>query len=173
MLWIAWEQNARFANQFDPRRVTDMLARWERIFGLTPLDTDSAPARRAAVAAKWDRIGVVPTRQELIDRLRAALGDVFVGYETIDFEDALQWWPGGTPSTGAPWYSTTAHLLVRVQRPAGMALGAFWELLGRMNPILDDLAPAWVTWDWYLDPSTGVGFLLDDEHNLDHEIFDT
>jgi uncharacterized protein YmfQ (DUF2313 family) len=172
MLWIGWEQNARFALQLDPLRMTDTLSRWERIFGLTPLDTDTDVERRAAVAAKWHRIGVVPTRQQLIDRLRAALGGMFVAYETTSIADAIQWWPGGTPNVNAPWYSTTAHLNVRVARPASMPLGEFWTRLGSIHGILDDLAPTWVTWDWYVESPTGSGFFLDEENNLDHYRFD-
>lgn len=171
VLWNAWEQSRRFANQFDPARMTDLLPRWEKIFGLTPLDTDSVVARRAAVAERWARIGVVPTRTEIVDRLRAVLGDIYVAYETIAAEDAVMWWPGGTPNPLAPWYSTTARVLVQVRRPAGMTLGEFWGRLGSINPIFDQLGPTWITWDWYLEGSTG-GFVLDDELNLDHERFD-
>ncbi len=188
MLWCAWEQNQRFANQFDPDRMTDFLPRWEAIFGLTPLDSDTDTERRRAVKERMLRIGVVPTRQELIDRLTVALGSAFVSYTNIELADSTQWvpntspaWPAGPPpavrnvttlSYDPTWYSTTAHILILVTRPSAMNIGQFWEALGRVYPILDAMVPAWVTWEFYVESPTGAGFFLDEENNLDHYIFD-
>lgn len=187
MLWTAWEQNQRFAHQFDPDRMTDFLPRWEKIFGIAPTSSQTETERRAVVKERMLRIGVVPTRQTTSDRLAAILGPLFLSYETIPFSSAVQWvpdaspaWPAGTPPAVrhvmAPgelpqWASTTAHILFRVAKTPGMTDGEFWQALGRTYPLLDDTLPAWVTWDWYTVSTTGSGFYFD-ETNLDHQVFD-
>ncbi len=77
---------------------------------------------------------------------------------------------------------TVAHILVRIQKPAGATEAMFYEAAGKVAPALDPLVPAWVTFDWYRAPlSTPInvvggpsagGFYLDDEHNLDNNVFD-
>jgi hypothetical protein len=186
MLWVAWEQNQRFANQFDPQRMTDFLPRWEKILGIVPLPSMTAPARRRVVADRFSRIGITATRQELTDRLQAELGDIFSAYETTALADATQVvpidipaWPSGpppatrihAPNADPQWMSTTAHIRIKVTRPSYMSTGEFWQKIEAINPIMDALTPAWVTWGWYTETGS-PGFFLDEENNLDHHIFD-
>src|SRR5437879_459170 len=42
-----WTANRRLAYQWDPKRMTDFLPRWEKILGLNPDPSDSDTARRA------------------------------------------------------------------------------------------------------------------------------
>lgn len=77
-----WGTNQRLANGFDPQRMTlasGMLPRWERIFGINPLPTDSEVVRRARIIAAWAKIGQTNAVQAVTDALSAALGPVFVG----------------------------------------------------------------------------------------------
>lgn len=85
------------------------------------------------------------------------------------------------PNPAAPWVSTVAHIDVLVSptgapgfvTPAGMPNGLFFQAMNRMNPILDALVPADVTFDWYAYSSLGaIGFVLDDPNNLDVEVMD-
>lgn len=84
------------------------------------------------------------------------------------------------PNPRAPWMSTVAHVDVLVNPTAlpgyvnadGTVNGKFWAAVNRMNPVLDLLLPADVTFDWYVYSSHGaMGFYLD-EQNLDVEVFD-
>src|SRR5690348_510827 len=52
-----WHLNQRMANQWDPRRMTDFLPRWERIYGIRPLSSDTDVDRRAKVKAKMETYG--------------------------------------------------------------------------------------------------------------------
>lgn len=192
MILIAWEQNQRFANQFDPKRMTDFLPRWERIFFVTPLPEATETERRLVIAERFLRFGLIPDRQTLTDRATAAIPDFFVSYETIAIADARQWtlpgWPAGPPpamrlfhtvDSDPSWYSTTAHVLFQLSSPTTATQGVFREEVGELHITLDAFLPAWVTWDWFTtDPSApGVhGFYFHDTavdfHNLDYEVFD-
>lgn len=74
----------------------------------------------------------------------------------------------------APWYSTIAHILFKVQQPAGMSDGEFYDTVNAVNAWLDGEAPADCTWDWWrVDSVQGVqGFYLDSPHNLSNDAFD-
>lgn len=179
--------NQRLANIWDSRRVTGhAIARWEKIRGITPLPGDSDNTRRARLAAIEAQAGINPTHAVLTTLLSAALGSVFVGIEYISVANAVinvpdGSYPFGTPNTASPWSSTVAHILVRVQKPTGMTEGQFYEAAGRVVSVLDPIVPAWAYFDWYRNgpvsvnvsggPSGG-GFYLDDDHNLDNEVFD-
>lgn len=172
VLDAAWEANERLGNQWDPFRMTDTLPRWERIMGLVRYPTDTEVVRRARVAAVFARVGLIPTHQTIIDALTAALGSVFVALHTTALADAVIWWPGGSTNPDAPWYSTVAHLYIETQKTAGMTEADFYAAVGLIAPILDPFVPAWVTWDWYRNGPSGLGFYLDDDHNLSNEAFD-
>lgn len=85
------------------------------------------------------------------------------------------------PNPATPFLSTVAHVDVLVNptavpgyvNPDGTLNGAFFAAVNLMNPLLDLLLPADVTFDWYVYNSHGgSGFYLD-EPNLDLEIFDS
>lgn len=95
----------------------------------------------------------------------------------------------GSPTIGwrmrnplTPFTSSVAHVLVSVNPTAvpgyvnndGTLAAKFYKTLNQMNPVLDWLLPADVTYDWYVGNSHthGVGFYLDDPNNLDCELFD-
>jgi hypothetical protein len=85
------------------------------------------------------------------------------------------------PNPSAPWMSSIAHIDVLLNpaavsgytNPDGSVNGAFYQQASKINPVLDLLLPADVTFDWYVYSTThgGPGFYFD-EQNLDVEIFD-
>jgi hypothetical protein len=170
LIAAAWHANERAANQLDFERVTDFVPRWEAILNLHPSHSDSMASRRARIAAKRTAVGT-PTELAVATLCDAVLGAVFVGLEFTPLSRAAIEWPGnGYPDT---WYSTTAHVLVRVTQPAGVTDADF---LGRCNGMIDllkDFLPDWCTADWaILNSDDEEGFILDDPTNLDTETFD-
>ena len=169
----AYEANDRMAYLNDPRRMTLTLARWEAIFGLTPLATDTTVDRRARVLGRMSLIGGTSTRQVVVDALASALGSVFVALWEIPNSQ--------TVATVIPWASTFSHILVQVQLPTGFSTTQFLAASAQASMVLDPLVPAWTTWDVYIDgaghsggqflPDPGAGFYLD-EYDLDREILD-
>lgn len=69
------------------------------------------------------------------------------------------------------WSSTMAYLAILVQQPSWMSDQVFLSLAGQIDPLLEDLLPAWVLFAWVENNSNGtLGFILD-EQNLDKEAF--
>jgi hypothetical protein len=86
------------------------------------------------------------------------------------------------PNPVSPFTSTIAHVLVLVNPTAvpgyvnadGSLNAKFFQTMNQLNPVLDWLLPADVTYDWYVSNTHtfGIGFYLDDPNNLDTEVFD-
>ncbi len=195
LLSAMWSTNQRLANQFDSRRMTTCLPRHEKILAIRPKRTDSNTVRRARIAELEAREGKACLFSVMVDTLTTKLGAYFVSLDTIGISIAVitvpdGTYPWGSVLAGAPWSSTIDHLLVRMQKPAGATEADFYGQAARVVAILGPILPAWVTVDWYRAPSgatngaivaapilvtdgpTGAGFYLDDEHNLDNNIFD-
>ena len=181
-LWDVWETNRRLSYQNDPYRMSGAcLARWERILSIPVDPEDTEIERRDRVRERFQRIGQVPKPQSIRDLLRQKLGAIFVDLHHISVTEAVIRWPGGTEDPNAPWYSTVAHIAVQLRKPANYGEQAFYAAAAKVFSILDPVLAARLTWDWYRngDGHTGewptdpeAGFFLDDEHNLDNEIFD-
>lgn len=183
----AWGTNQRLAHVRVPKKLTGTtLSRWEKILGYVPDPSSTDVERRDTVAEKFEAFGVAPTRQAVVDLLTDKLGDVFVDLEYLSIANAIIIVPDGTYPFGSTnaavaWSSSVARVLVRTQQPSNVSLGEFLTIVQRVFDVLEPLVPAWVTYDWYLPgpvsvavsggPSAG-GFYLDDEHNLDFEVFD-
>ncbi len=181
-----WGTNARLANQWDPARMTDMLPRWEKIFRILPKADASYAERRLAVRRRFERFGKTSNHARLTTALTEELGDFFVAVEYISLANAVVnvpdgSYPWGTPNAAVPWSSTTAHILVLLQKPTGATEGQFYEMAGRVRTLLDPIIPAWATLTWYREPALGTpvsvpdgpskaGFYLDNPHNLDNSI---
>lgn len=168
-----WRANKRLSNEWDPRRMTDMLGRAEDIFDVRPGANDSNNRRRAVLQAKFLRLGgdAFGTLDELCELL---LGDVFIQLERTALADSHSNWPGGTPSVLDRWDSTVAHLLVRVERydNVDITLTEFLDRLRKMMTEMRDYTSAWTETDWAWDGTGGAGFYLDEDWNLDGEAFD-
>lgn len=182
----AWGTNRRIAHEWDPNKTVAFIPRWEAIMGLRPNPSDTAVERRARIAAQWARFGQRVDRQYISDGLTRLLGSVFVSVEYISFANAVihtpdGTYPWGTASTDTPWYSTVAHVLIRVSKPTNYTEGDFQKVVSTIHPFMDAVCPAWMTWDWYRPgavsyevsggPSAG-GFFLDEDHNLNNQVFD-
>jgi hypothetical protein len=188
MLHGAWATNERLAALWDGKRMPDdIVARWERILAIRPRASDSMQARRERVAEKFASAGTPALPGVLAGTLSSDLGDFFVAIEHIGYSIAKIYvpdgtYPWGTTSTVSPWYSTVAYVLVKLQKPTGYTEAEFYERAGQVFSLVDALVPAWVVVDWYREPVSGgisvsggpssAGFFLDDEHNLDNNVFD-
>jgi hypothetical protein len=177
VLMAAWEQNQRLANQWDPERMTDFLPRWERIFALPKLPTDTLTMRRARVGVAMARVGQANAR-EVYDTCKAYLGPIFLGIVTSPSSIARVFTPAGWPMGMHPssppdpdWYSTVAHIDVLTTQPATMDDDEYYTTRSSVRPALDAILPGWMTFDIVRDGSHGAGFYLDDPHNLDNERF--
>lgn len=158
-----WSNNVRLANQWDTARMTEFIPRWERILGLAPLFTDTDIDRRTRIAAAFARIAQAGIYQTVYDQMLATLGsNIFRGIVTTASGSAaaVVWTPAGwtmgshDATKVLNWYSTVAHILISVTQPAGMKDGEFYVKCGAINPILDTLLPAWMTWDWARNTTT-------------------
>jgi len=184
-----WGTNQRLAQQWDPRRTTDMLPRWEKIFGIRPDPSASFADRREELTLRWQRFGALATHARIETELRERLGEYFVQVEYLSLGVASVYVPGagypwGTQLAGV-WSSTVAHILVLTQKPEGASEGQFYDAVAQVYPILDAIVPAWVTFDWYRTPvgvygtpvdvpggPSQAGFYLDQDHNLDNHVLD-
>lgn len=170
---MVWSANARMANNRDPQRMTDMLARWEAIFAIRPHVDDSDNVRRARLVLKFKALGgpLYATLEEICAFL---LGSLLIGVEYIDLSNDNSNWPGGTPSKPTMWNSNIAHILVRVVRPGqevGMTRQEYFEKLRVLKDFMRDYLAAWSALDWGCFNVGGTrGFKLD-EPNLDIETF--
>jgi uncharacterized protein YmfQ (DUF2313 family) len=187
IVFDGWHTNQRLAHQWDPRRVTDMLSRWESALKLRPLPGATPLQRRTALLQRFERFAGIANHAKLLKNLSEALGEFFGAVEYISIANAVihvpdATYPWGTPALGANWTNTVAHILVLVQKPDGYTEAELYAAAAKVGPIVDDVAPAWITYAWYREPLSGGvfvsggpsagGFYLDDEHNLDNNVFD-
>lgn len=183
----AWDTTKRIGLVWQPMRTTmDIVARWENILALAPDPKDTDLVRRQRVAEVLSRFGMATTEARVTSVLQAALGAAFVAVEFISVETAFvtvpdNTYPFGTVLDGAPWSSTVAHVLVRLQQPTGWSDADFYAAAGKVTQLLDPIMPAWSVFDWYRPGSltiavtggpSAAGFKLDDAHNLDEQVFD-
>ena len=187
LVFDGWEVNQRLSLQWDPRRTTDMLQRWEQIFKVRPLPSASDKERRDELELRWARFGATANHAKLTTELQSRLGDYFYAVEYIPLASAVVLspsasYPWGTQNTLVPWYSTVGHILVRLQKPTGATEGDFYNAAGKVAPALDPIVNTFTTFAWYRAPAAGApvsiadgpsaaGFYLDDPHNLDNNIF--
>ncbi len=181
-----WENNQRMTNQFLPSRLSSFIPRWEKILGLYPKPDETPVERRVRIVEIFDRISQLANHTRIYDILSERLGQHFVELREIAVADAIVWWPVN-PNPIAPWASTVAHILIQTRladpiNPDAWTEQEFNEAITSIGPILEDTLPAWVTWDWYRDgighppsawaPDPDAGFYLDEDFDLDYEIFD-
>ena len=190
-IWAAHEQNRKLGNQFDPQRVTDMLPRWEAIFGINPAPGATVVDRRAELTRRWKRIGRMPVLGNVIKTLQEIAPNTFASlvftsssasgvqtntYVAVDISPQ-----GGINVVGTGmWGSSVHHVAIKTTCPSWMKVNglpgpAFYTEVGGIFGVLKNMLPSWVTFGWFLDDphsdGTGVGFFLDRANNLDNERF--
>jgi hypothetical protein len=182
----AWGTNERLGRLWDPPRMSeDIVARWEKILALAPAPDDTMSRRRGRLLTAFERFGSATISSYVQDKLSAELGDAFVGVEYIGPSAALIQVPDLSYPWGivgsSPWSSTVAHVLVRLQKPDGWTDSEFYETAGKVSQVLEPAMPIWTTFEWYrpgpisapvADGASAAGFYLDDEANLDNQVFD-
>lgn len=168
LIAVLWSCNERMRNLWHPA-LTDFLARWERIFGLTPSTADSKRVRRGRLAAAWRALGG-PVYGTLQDMGASLLGAAFVGVEYTPLADDNAHWPGNGEPDG--WSSNIAHIVVRVLQPGTVLDPELFALFRQLGNALDLTLPAWATWDWAMNGAAGDGFYLDTDRALDFMAFD-
>lgn len=94
--------------------------------------------------------------------------------------DAGGVWALTNPAT--PWTSTVCHLDVHVtqnvsgyftvQGGLNVPNAAFYAAVAQIGPVLDQMLPSHMTWDWYIFGQSGAAGWYCDEPDLDTEIFD-
>ncbi len=168
-----WSQNQRMANQWQGPKMTDFLARWERIYRLPVFPSDTLPMRRARVAAAQARNGRADA-PAIVALCQTLLNDAFVSIVNTPSSTAVVWTPTGWPmgSHGSPnWYSSVAHVAIETVQPASMTDSEYYDRKGAVVAALDAILPAWVTFSVFRDGVDGIGFFLDRVHNLDNDRF--
>lgn len=183
----AWGTNNRMGNMWVPTRMSyETLVRWEKIMAIYPPPNATVSQRRARVELNLSHFGQPTNSGRIYTLLSLALGEAFVAVEYIDISNAVievddGSLPWGSVSLTTPWSSTVAHILVKTQKPAGWREVDFYNSVGKVSQVLDPILPTWTTFDWYRAGPTpvsvtggpsGGGFFLDDEFNLDNQVFD-
>jgi len=170
----------------DPKRMTLTLERWEKILGLSPLSSDTPASRRIRVEAKLGLLAAGTSFVTINDYLTKVLGDMYVGLEFPDPLTAVTYVPGGgsvpggptfldgefAPAGISPWASSLAKVIVKLEKPAAMSEGEFYDRASQSYNDMDNLVGAWMGFDWVRDGPNGAGFYLDEENNLDNQRFD-
>lgn len=181
--------NEKLRLQTDPERVTDMLARWEKIYRTNPAPGATEAERRAVLTRRVRRfIEAAAFHSRLVRRLQTEVGEVFSAVEYISVANAVirvdgGGYPFGTTDHGVFWSSTVAHILILLVKPDGYSEEDFYNAAAKVGPAIDGLIPAWSTYDWYRKPASGApvtvsggpsqgGFYLDNDANLDNNVFD-
>jgi len=195
MLNAAWSTNERLGNSADPYRMhVSMLDRWDNALAVPLISDVSEVSRRDALSLRFERVGKAPNQNRLRDEITAALGDVLVDIYYVPFEYArvrvpdtsypfggVSESPHGVFGVSAPWYSTTAHVLVLVDKPQAMTESQLLDTLAAMVQRVDAVLPSWATLSWYRAPEAGApidvplgpqntGMYLD-ERNLNNSVF--
>jgi hypothetical protein len=163
-------------------QITTVSGNLVTVAGLSNVPTDAAAAKVVlSNCATAGNNGTFPVHQYV-----SSSSVVFVNNGAPALDNGV----GGTggsptivwtmPNPATPWESTVAHVAVHVDptaapgylNPDGTIAGTFYAKVNQINPILDLMLPADVTFDWYVFSSHGaLGFYLD-EQDLDVEAFD-
>lgn len=183
-----WSTSARVGQSRDPYRMDlSVLERWEKLLKLPRTRRDTEGTRRQRLANHESLIGQATITSLVAAQAEITVGSRFVAVEHVPIVGAVitvpdATYPFGTVIAGAPWSSTVCHTLILCQKLAGDTEGSFYEAMGLLVAALDPIMPAWMTFDWYRAPASTpiavtdgpsmAGFYLDNEANLDNNIFD-
>lgn len=118
-----WCTNARAQGQFDPTRTTDLLPRWERIYGVFPFPTDSDGDRRTRLTFKWQQASKEPWYQQIVDDLTSRMGQVFLGLSHLPSANGRAIFPGNNSASIVSGFTSLSG-------GSGYALAPTWVAVG-------------------------------------------
>lgn len=179
-----WGTNERLSKLWQPMRCSpDVVKRWERILAL-PVNVRATWYERRLAVQERLTFYAEAVRGRILGDLQE-LGAVFVDIEYVTLAGANilspdASYPFGTQLDGVPWMSTLGRAVARLQKPVGWTEGQFYEATAMVMDLMESYMPAWLDFDWYRPgPVSAVsngfsaaGFYLDDDANLDNQIFD-
>lgn len=175
----AWVLYFRMLNQINPLTMTDFLEGWEHIFNIKPSAQQSEKNRRKEIALHFLFSKSGASIYTLNQFFKIILPNTFVRVELIPSTKANTHVPLGANVPGGInvppdgfWSSSISHILIVTQKPATMTENEFYAEVGRLYAYAHLILPAWATFDWVREGASGVGFYLDEEHNLDNQRFD-
>lgn len=167
-----WRCADKIQNNALPSTSDELLGNWLSILNVDKYPGDTMQDIRLRCAAKYE-LSVGPIMRFVDEATEKLLGDAvyvrswrFKG-TTLASPPTPTFWPVINPGPadyslgGGAWLSSRGHYLVEVEQPQGMTNQQFLLLTNtHLFKLLDDLLPAWATFDWAKDLSSG-GFTLD------------
>ena len=162
--------SARLAYNSVPLTSFNKLGYWAEVLNVPQRAQDSKEEIRQRCAAKF-MAAVGPTEYNENEAIESLLGNHLVQVwrqtgASLASPPAQTFWPGINPGPashdlgGGAWLSERCHLVVEVKQLDGETLSEFLELMNnQLFSLLDTMLPAWATFNWSLNVSTG--FLLD------------
>jgi len=166
-----WRASDKIANNALPLTSDELLGAWLEILAVEAYPNDTVHDLRLRCAAKY-QAAVGPIERYVDESVERLLGTAFVRTWRFDGSDLATpqtptFWPVVNPGPaayslgGGAWLSSRCHYVVEVQQPSEMTQAAYLELLNvHLFRLLDQLLPAWATFNWAENLSSG-GFLLD------------
>jgi hypothetical protein len=166
-----WRASDKIANNALPLTSDETLGSWLQILAVEVYPDDTIHDIRQRCAAKY-QAAVGPIARYVDEAVEKLLGPAFVRTWRFDGVDlatppAPTFWPVINPGPaayslgGGAWLSARCHFVVEVQQPSGTTQQAYLELLNvHLFQLLDQTLPAWATFNWAENLSSG-GFLLD------------
>ena len=166
-----WRASDKLQNNALPLTSDERLGAWREILAVETYPGDTVHELRQRCAAKY-QAAIGPTIRVVDEAVKKLLDTVFVRSWRFDGVDLATpptptFWPGINPGPaiyslgGGAWFSARCHFVVEVQQPAGMLQQTYLELLNvHLFRLLDQMLPAWATFNWAEGLSSG-GFILD------------
>jgi len=161
LLSYAASEIERWKNESDPRLLTTTLERWEQILGIVVPARDSLADRRNRVAARLlaqqggATVGIYNAAKTAFDPWEITV-------RFIELSAATMYWPGGTTSSTTPWYSDVARICVEYFPPKNATVEDREKRRRSCRDALDDVIPAWATFEMSENQhGGGFGFFLD------------
>lgn len=157
----SWEILAKFANQFQPHKISSFLDRWEKILSIFPNNNLNYQQRLNVIAQKFVLWTKPPTIHNVSDIVRTLVPQIFIAIEVNAADDDKGSFPGGLNITGGvnlidgPFSNRVSQLKVRVWQPRDkdnnvlMPLTDFYNQVNIYQTFLDNYLPAYIGFDTF------------------------
>lgn len=166
-----WRASDKIANNALPLTSDERLGSWCVALAVNTYPGDTRHDIRLRCAAKY-QAAIGPTARVVDEAVAQLLGPLFVRSWRITGTDLSTpptptYWPVANPGPagyslgGGAWFTDRCHYIVEVQKPSYMDTSTFLLNVNvHLFRLLDQILPAWATFDWAIGLSDG-GFLLD------------